>query len=78
MLLDVMLPGLDGIELLTRMKGSERFRDIPVIEKIWGKSDHCQTRTVDIHIQTLRKKLGSSGSLIECERTIGYRIRKTA
>ena len=53
MLLDVMLPGLDGIELLTRMKGSERFRDIPVIEKIWGKSDHCQTRTVDIHIQTL-------------------------
>lgn len=30
-LLDVMLPGVDGLELLTRLKASERFRDLPVI-----------------------------------------------
>lgn len=30
-LLDVMLPGVDGVELLTRMKANEKFRDIPVI-----------------------------------------------
>ena len=30
-LLDVMLPGVDGVELLTRMKANEKFQDIPVI-----------------------------------------------
>ena len=30
-ILDVMLPGIDGVELLTRIKASEKFRDIPVI-----------------------------------------------
>ena len=54
----------------------EVFSREQLYEKIWGKSDHCQSRTVDIHIQTLRKKLGSCGGLIECERTVGYRIRK--
>ena len=56
----------------------EVFSREQLYEKIWGKSDHCQTRTVDIHIQTLRKKLGSGGNLIECERTVGYRIQNIA
>ena len=56
----------------------EVFSREQLYEKIWGKSDHSQTRTVGIHIQTLRKKLGSGGNLIECERTVGYRIRKIA
>ena len=54
----------------------EVFSREQLYEKIWGKSNYCQTRTVDIHIQTLRKKLRPWGSLIECDRTIGYRIQK--
>ena len=56
----------------------EVFSRERLYDTIWGKGGHCQTRTVDIHIQTLRKKLGSCGGLIECERTVGYRIRKIA
>ena len=172
--LDVMLPGFDGIQLLKMMKASEKFRDIPVImatakgteyDKIQsldlGADDYlvkpfgimemvsrikavlrrCQrpqethrlkvdglelnpdehivtidgqrviltykeyellhlflsqpgfaftreqlltsvwktdylgeTRTVDMHIRTLRQKLGRYGSLIETVRNVGYRL----
>ena len=175
-LLDVMLPGIDGIELLTRMKGTERFREIPVImatakgtefdkvqsldlgaddylvkpfgmmemvsrvkavlrrckpredpnllklgELVLNRSEHkvtiagervvltykeyellklflthpgvaftrekllqnvwntdyvTESRTVDMHIRTLRQKLGAYGSTIETVRNVGYRLEK--
>ena len=56
----------------------EVFSREQLYEKIWGMSGYCQTRTVDIHIRILRKKLGSGGNMIECERTVGYRIQKIA
>lgn len=41
---------------------------------IWGM-DYCgETRTVDMHIRTLRQKLGSYGELIETVRGVGYRL----
>lgn len=174
-ILDVMLPGMDGVELLRAMKSSELFRDIPVImatakgteydkiqsldlgaddylvkpfgmmemvsrvkavlrrcqreqkqavlragglemdleshkitadgqrisltykefellrllmahpnkvytrdqlyETVWGMDLVGETRTVDMHIRTLRQKLGSYGSLIETVRNVGYLLR---
>lgn len=173
--LDVMLPGIDGIELLSRMRASDTLRDIPVImatakgteydkihgldlgadyylakpfgvmelvscvkavlrrcrrddaeraglsaggvsldadahtvtaggqritltykefellrlfmvhpgtaftreqlmERVWG-TDYCgETRTVDMHIRTLRQKLGEYGEMIETVRGVGYRL----
>ena len=173
--LDVMLPGIDGIELLSRMRASDALRDIPVImatakgteydkihgldlgadyylakpfgvmelvscvkavlrrcrrddaeraglsaggvsldadahtvtaggqritltykefellrlfmvhpgtaftreqlmERVWG-TDYCgETRTVDMHIRTLRQKLGEYGEMIETVRGLGYRL----
>lgn len=173
-LLDVMLPGVDGLELLTRLKASERFRDLPVImatakgsesdkvcaldmgaddyltkpfgmmemvsrvkavlrrvypkqgdgllqmgdlvlnlkehrvflagetiqltakefdllklllshpgevfnreqlrQKVWNADNSSQTRTVDMHIRTLRQKLGEYGRMIETVRGVGYRM----
>ena len=45
-------------------------------DQIWGGIYNEKTRTVDIHIQTLRKKLGDSGHLIESVKYIGYRMKK--
>ena len=172
--LDVMLPGIDGVELLKRMKASEEFRDIPVImatakgteydkiqsldlgaddylvkpfgimemvsrvkavlrrckrtqpgkllcveglvlnpsehtvsidgerlsltykeyellhlflsqpgiaftreqllSHVWNSEYFGETRTVDMHIRTLRQKLGSYSHLIETVRNVGYRL----
>ena len=163
--LDVMLPGVDGIELLQRMKASAELRTIPVVmatakgadyylvkpfgvmelvscvkavlrrcqpekaahqlrsgglvvdldahtvtvdgarvaltykefellrlflshpgmaftrdqlfQEIWGM-DYCgETRTVDMHIRTLRQKLGPYGRRIETVRNVGYRMEAT-
>ena len=142
-LLDVMLPGEDGVSLLKKMKAAPALRDIPVImatavlrrchpadtghvlsagglsmdldcrtvtadgqrlqltykefellrlflshpgmaftrdqlfSEIWGM-DYCgETRTVDMHIRTLRQKLGPYGRRIETVRNVGYRMEAT-
>ena len=175
--LDVMLPGIDGIELLSRMRASDALRDIPVImatakgteydkihgldlgadyylakpfgvmelvscvkavlrrcrpdkaahmlrsgglvvdldahtvtvdgarvaltykefellrlflshpgmaftrdqlfQEVWGMDFCGETRTVDMHIRTLRQKLGPYGRRIETVRNVGYRMEAT-
>ncbi len=45
-----------------------------LLSDIWGM-DYCgETRTVDMHIRTLRQKLGSYGAMIETVRNVGYRL----
>lgn len=173
-LMDVMLPGIDGVELLSRMKASTQFRDIPVVmatakgteydkiqsldlgaddylvkpfgmmemvsrikailrrckprnngkllvldklvlnpdqhtvmidgerivltykeyellkhfltnpgiaftrdqllQKVWNTDYLLESRTVDMHIRTLRQKLGSYSHLIQTIRNVGYRL----
>lgn len=45
-----------------------------VLETVWGYEYEGETRTVDVHIRTLRQKLGEYGSMIETVRGVGYRI----
>ena len=45
-----------------------------ILTKIWDYNDSGETRTVDVHIRTLRQKLGDAGALIETVRGVGYRL----
>ena len=47
-LLDVMLPGVDGLELLTQLKASERFRNLPVIMATAKGSEFDKVRSLDM------------------------------
>ena len=47
-----------------------------LLEIVWGMAYMGETRTVDVHIGTLRTKLGRYGTYIETVRGIGYRMRK--
>ena len=132
-LLDIMLPGEDGISILGKLRKKSATRDLPIImmtakgteydkvlgldsgaddyitkpfgmmelvsrvkavlrrsrrddkkdeiivgdqllTNIWGYDFDGETRTVDVHIRSLRQKLGECGKLIETVRGIGYRI----
>ena len=45
-----------------------------LLEEIWGYGFAGETRTVDVHIRTLRQKLGMAGDMIETVRGVGYRV----
>lgn len=45
-----------------------------ILTKIWDYNYSGETRTVDVHIRTLRQKLGDAGTLIETVRGVGYRL----
>ena len=47
-----------------------------LLESVWEAAPDIQTRTVDMHIQRLRSKLGDAGELIETVRGFGYRLRQ--
>lgn len=59
--------------LLVESKGNVLTRD-QLLTNIWGYDFDGETRTVDVHIRSLRQKLMECGSLIETVRGIGYRI----
>jgi len=45
-----------------------------LLEKVWGLGTERENRTLDVHIRTLRSKLGDAGELIETIRSVGYRL----
>jgi two-component system alkaline phosphatase synthesis response regulator PhoP len=59
---------------LLMMSGAQVLtRDI-ILNKVWGYDYFGETRTVDVHITNLRKKLGEYGERIETVRGVGYRF----
>lgn len=45
-----------------------------LLNQVWGYEFDGESRTVDVHIRTLRQKLGSAGGLVETVRGVGYKI----
>jgi two-component system, OmpR family, phosphate regulon response regulator PhoB len=60
--------------LLAERRGRVQDR-AKLLDSVWDAAPDIQTRTVDMHVQRLRSKLGSAGDLLETVRGFGYRLR---
>ncbi len=67
------LKEFEMLTLLVENQGIVFTRD-QLLSKIWGYAFDGESRTVDVHIRSLRQKLGKCGKLIETVRGIGYKI----
>ena len=59
---------------LAERRGRVQSRAL-LLEIVWDAAPDIQTRTVDMHVQRLRTKLGTAGELIETVRGFGYRLK---
>ena len=59
------------LKLLMANAGIVMTREM-IMHRVWGTEFEGESRTVDMHIKTLRQKLGSSGSRIKTVRNVGY------
>ncbi len=59
--------------LLLENRGIVLTRDT-LMERIWGYENDRENRTLDVHIRTLRAKLGDAGNYIETVRGVGYKF----
>lgn len=60
---------------LVKNKGEVYSREM-LLQKIWGYDFTGESRTVDVHIRTLRSKLGDSGDVIKTIRGVGYKAEE--
>ncbi len=61
------------LRLLMEHRGMVLTREV-LLDKIWGLSAERENRTLDVHIRTLRAKLGIAGGFIQTVRGVGYRF----
>ena len=59
------------LRLLMKNHGIVISRDV-IMERVWDSSFEGESRTIDVHVRTLRQKLGTAGSLIKTIRNVGY------
>ncbi len=64
----------DLLAILMRNQGIVLKRE-RILESVWGYDYAGESRTVDVHIRTLRAKLGDAGNSIETVRGVGYRFQ---
>ncbi len=72
-MVQLTLKEYDILCLLLRKVNHVLTRDY-LLEVIWGSDFFGETRTVDVHVGTLRTKLGKEGRLIETVRGVGYKM----
>lgn len=73
-LIDLTVKEYGILKLLLENKGRVISRE-HILEKIWGYDYFGETRTVDVHIRYLRKKLGEDENFIDTIRGLGYKIK---
>ena len=59
------------LKLLMKNHGIVISRDV-IMERVWDSSFEGESRTIDMHVRTLRQKLGDGGALIKTIRNVGY------
>lgn len=59
------------LRLLMKNHGIVIARDV-IMERVWDSSFEGESRTIDVHVRTLRQKLGEGGALIKTIRNVGY------
>ena len=59
------------LKLLMKNHGIVISRDV-IMERVWDSSFEGESRTIDVHVRTLRQKLGDGGALIKTIRNVGY------
>lgn len=73
---EIILTGkeFDLLAMLMRNQGIVLSRE-RILESVWGYDYPGESRTVDVHIRTLRAKLGDAGNAVETVRGVGYRFQ---
>ncbi len=61
------------LRLLLRNQGIVVSREV-IMDRVWESSFEGESRTIDVHVRTLRQKLGSAGAQIRTIRNVGYTI----
>ncbi len=73
--IELTLKEFELLKMLALNKGKVLSRDV-ILDKIWGYEYFGDTRTVDVHIRHLRKKIGDNeGKIIETVRGVGYKMK---
>ena len=70
---DLTFKEYELLKLLIQNQGIVMSRDV-IMERIWGIDFEGESRTLDVHIKTLRQKLKNAGTLIKTVRNVGYMI----
>ena len=73
---ELTLKEFELLRLFLEHPGRVFTRD-QLLERIWSTDYLGETRTVDVHIGTLRTKLGCCGEYIRTVRGVGYRLEET-
>lgn len=61
------------LKLLLLNAGIVASRDM-ILDRVWGTDFEGESRTLDMHIKTLRQKLGTAGTMIRTVRNVGYML----
>ena len=61
------------LKLLLQNSGIVLRREV-IMDRVWGTEFEGESRTLDMHIKTLRQKLGDGGAIIKTIRNVGYEI----